>query len=98
VSCNLTSKLNKSTKRELYGMEHYKFRTRLQEKCVEHGCKFNIIPESYTSKTCTNCGNIKNDLGGNKIYKCSKCGMVLDRDVNGARNIYIKHTTLVSAL
>ena len=38
---------------------------------------------------CSKCGNIKHDLGINKIYECLKCNTVLDRDINGARNIYI---------
>ena len=49
-----------------------------------------LCTENYTSKACTNCGHIKQNLGGNKIYKCKKCKSVIDRDINGARNIYIK--------
>jgi transposase len=36
------------------------------------------------------CGNIKENLGGNKIYECDNCLAIMDRDINGARNIYIK--------
>ena len=43
-----------------------------------------------TSKMCSICGNIKEDLGGNKVYKCTNCKTVMDRDVNGARNIHIR--------
>jgi putative transposase len=43
-----------------------------------------------TSKMCSICGNIKEDLGGNETYKCQKCGTCIERDINGARNIYIK--------
>jgi len=24
------------------------------------------------------------------VYKCSSCNLVIDRDINGARNIFIK--------
>ena len=43
----------------------------------------------YTSKTCTSCGNKKEDLGGNKIYSCVKCNLTTDRDYNGCRNIFL---------
>ena len=44
--------------------------------------------EKGTSKTCTGCGMWQPDLGGNKEYKCKNesCGLVINRDVNGARN------------
>ena len=38
-----------------------------------------ICTEEYTSKTCGRCGEL-NDVKA----------LVIDRDVNGARNIYIK--------
>ena len=49
---------------------------------------FEVIDESYTSKTCHNCGSIKKDLTlKDRVYECSCCGFVLDRDQNAARNI-----------
>lgn len=39
---------------------------------------------------CSHCGNIHKNLGSNDTYKCINCEMVMDRDVNGARNIYTK--------
>jgi len=38
----------------------------------------------------TKCGNLKNDLGSSNIYNCEKCGISIDRDQNGARNILLK--------
>lgn len=41
-----------------------------------------------SSKTCSNCGNIKkNLLLSDRIYKCSKCGIIIDRDLNASINI-----------
>jgi putative transposase len=56
-------------------------------------CHLEIVTEEYTSKTCTKCGNIKYDLYGAETYRCSngECNLILDRDINGARNIYIKN-------
>jgi putative transposase len=39
-----------------------------------------------TTKTCSCCGN-KKEVGKDKIYKCSKCGLEADRDINAAKNI-----------
>jgi len=56
------------------------------------------VNESYTSKTCGRCGNINKELGSSKSYKCSKCHLEIDRDVNGARNIYLKNIGLDESL
>jgi len=49
-----------------------------------------MINEYRTSKCCSNCGNLKNDLGSNKEYNCEKCLKKYDRDVNASKNILIK--------
>jgi transposase len=51
-----------------------------------------IVPceEWYTSKTCSEYGDIDDDLGGNKIYKCKSCDSIMDRDLNAAKNILLK--------
>ena len=41
-----------------------------------------------SSKTCSRCGNIKSDLKlSDRIYKCGKCGLEIDRDLNAAINL-----------
>ena len=50
--------------------------------------------ESYTSKMCGMCDTIKHNLGGSKLFNCDNCGYVVDRDVNGARNIFRKALNL----
>ena len=52
--------------------------------------KYKKINEKYTSKMCCVCGNVKEDLGGKKIYKCENCKQQIDRDVGGAIGIGIK--------
>lgn len=41
-----------------------------------------------SSKTCSGCGNIKQDLTlGDRTYECPVCGLRMDRDMNAAVNI-----------
>ena len=90
ITSNDTSNLTNMTKRIGYSMSLYKFRKRLEYKCQAKRIKFKIINERYTSKMCSCCGKIHNNLGGSETFKCNGCKMVLDRDINGARNIYLK--------
>lgn len=80
----------KMTKRIGNSMRFYVFKNRLQYKCYLNGIKYTEIDEYCTSKCCSACGNYKSNLGQNKIYNCTKCGLVIDRDVNAAVNILIK--------
>ena len=47
--------------------------------------------EEYTSKTCGGCGRLNHSLGSKKVFECSHCKIVMDRDINAARNIFIKN-------
>ena len=41
-----------------------------------------------TSKTCSGCGHVKAKLAlSERTYRCARCGLVLDRDINAARNL-----------
>jgi putative transposase len=51
------------------------------------------VEESYTTKTCGCCGKINTKVGGSSTFNCEKSGYKEDRDVNGARNIWIKTMT-----
>jgi putative transposase len=86
--------INKSKKfcRNLLLLKHFTFRERLIAKSKrKNGCHIHVCTEEYTSKTCSVCGNINRDLGSDETYDCVKCNLKIDRDINGARNIYIKN-------
>lgn len=87
---NETGKISKMTKRIAYKMKLYTFRKRMMYKCHCKKIKYSIINERFTSKMCSHCGNVDDNLEGKKEYNCRKCEMMVDRDINGARNIYIK--------
>ena len=84
--------LSKITKRLMGMFSFYKFKERLKYKCDTYGKKLIIVDESYTSCTCTCCGKI-NRMGSKEIYECN-CGLTIDRDVMGSRNILIKSLRL----
>lgn len=67
---------------------HRKFRLKLAYMAEERACAVLFVSEAYTSKTCTNCGRIKHNLGGSKVFKCTCCCVRLDRD-GGCRNILL---------
>lgn len=71
-------------------LRFYVFKQRLQYKCYLNGIKYTEIDEYCTSKCCSNCGNFKKNLGPNKTYNCIKCKLVIDRDINAAKNILMK--------
>ena len=66
----------------------YKFRQILKYMGYKYGCQVIEVDEYMTTKTCSNCGRIK-DIGGSKVYDC-ECGMTADRDENSAKSIMKK--------
>ena len=65
------------------------FRQWLLSKAEETGADVIIQNEAYTSRTCSGCGNLQR-IGGSKIYRCRRCELDMDRDVNGARGIFLR--------
>lgn len=84
------NQLRKLTKRVISSFRFYKFKQRLEYKCLIYKRGFKEIDESYTSKMCSNCGWLNEKLGGSKIFNCKECKIRIDRDVNGSRGILIK--------
>ena len=48
------------------------------------------VNEAYTSKTRSWDGGIKSNLGGCQCHQGPKAGFGMDRDVNGARGIFLR--------
>ena len=83
-------RLNRRVKFVLNNLSHYTFRQRLLHKSKEYGCDVKVVTEEYTSKTCGNCGII-NNVGGKRNISCKSCNAEYHRDINGARNIFLKN-------
>jgi putative transposase len=55
---------------------------------MEYGIDVEIVPEDYTSKQCSICGNKhKNGRKHRGLYECKKTGKKINSDINAALNI-----------
>jgi putative transposase len=89
---NTVSKYNKLNKQMQNNWQLKIFVNQLEYKCKKYGRKLAKINEAYTSKTCCHCGSINHGLTPSiRTYKCADCGFEIDRDVNGAINIYNRY-------
>jgi transposase len=87
------SVLSKQTKLCMIAMKHGKFRTRLIEKSSEYaGSQVWTASEEYTTQTCGACLKLNKHVGSSKVFRCPnpECGLVIDRDWNGSRNLLVK--------
>jgi len=87
--------LPKCVKRELNALSHTKFRFRLKTKAETCGRTVYFVEERFTSKMCGNCLTL-HDVGSNLEYICPSCDINLHRDINGARNIFLKRVDKVN--
>lgn len=54
-----------------------------------------VCDEPWTTKTCSHCGRINHRITVQKTFWCPECNYVCDRDVNAARNIFLKNERLI---
>lgn len=94
---NVNSQLglkNKHLARTTADQHWYEFKRQLKYKSDWYGKHFRVVDEKYTSKTCSNCGHVIGSLNLNiRRWKCPKCNIQHDRDVNAAKNILTVGTT-----
>ena len=83
------------TARAMCTWSHYCFRQHLLHKARKHPWREVVVcTEEYISKTCGCCGHINKGLGGSKVFHCPACCAELDRDINGACNIFLRYLTV----
>jgi IS605 OrfB family transposase len=65
------------------------FRRQLSYKSAWHGGRMIVADRWFaSSKKCSGCGAVKAKLPlSERTYRCDTCGLVLDRDLNAARNL-----------
>ena len=90
-------RIGKKSVRQMLTLSHYKFKQRLLEKAAQHGKHVIVVNEAYTSKTVSWTGEVKKNIGGQKIITAED-GTSMHRDLNGARGILVRFLTWIHAL
>ncbi len=83
--------IRRNTCRQMLDLNHYGFKLRLKWYAKKYGKHVVDCNEAYTSKTRTWDGTLNDRLGSTKILKGD--GFTIDRDINGARNVFLKGLT-----
>ena len=80
---------NRRLSRAIGSVSWSSFITKLEYKIAENqGCIVKIDRFYPSSKTCSNCGNVKKELKlSERTYHCNECGFTIDRDLNASINI-----------
>ena len=65
------------------------FRRQLAYKAAWYGCRVIVADRWFaSSKTCSGCGWVDGYLTlANRTFRCQVCGLVVDRDLNAAKNL-----------
>ena len=64
-------------------------RRMLQYKCAWYGSRLVVCDRWFpSSKRCSGCGTVRAQLSRReRTFRCARCGLQLDRDINAARNL-----------
>lgn len=81
---------NHKLAKSLADVSFYEFNRQLEYKASYQERQIYIVGNFYpSSKICGNCGSIKQDLTlKDRVYKCSNCGNIIDRDINASINLH----------
>lgn len=80
---------NRLLARHIAGVGMAELRRQIEYKAQWSGVHVHVADRWYpSSKTCSGCGVVKAKLRlSERVYRCDACGLVLDRDLNAARNL-----------
>ena len=82
-------RIRSKTARMMLTFRHYEFKQRLKWKAWQRGALVLDVNEAYTSKTRSWDGAVNTKLGGAKVIR-DETGFGMDRDINGARGIFLR--------
>ena len=82
-------RIRSKTARMMLSFRHYEFKRRLRWKAWQRGALVIDVNEAYTSKTRSWDGTVNARLGGARVIR-DESGFGMDRDVNGARGIFLR--------
>lgn len=82
-------KENKNISSSIQITNFRKFINKIKEITNKLNITLKQVDKYYpSSKICSGCNNKKEDLKlSDRIYKCNKCGLIIDRDLNAAINL-----------
>jgi len=64
------------------------FKEILSYKCKLYGLNLVLVDRFFpSSKTCSKCSSIKDIKLSERVYNCTSCNLVIDRDLNASLNI-----------
>ena len=88
---------NRHLSKAVAQQKFFEFKTKLISKCKENNIELRIVNRWYpSSKLCHNCGNVKKDLKlSDRVYRCSVCDYVEDRDINASLNLRDANTYII---
>ena len=61
-------------------------------KAESAGCRVIFVNPEGTTQQCSRCGAVVPKTLADRVHNCPSCGLVLDRDLNAARNILKRST------
>jgi putative transposase len=80
---------SKELNKRFHSLPFRKLQEIVEYKALLEGIEVRYLPKKEvrnTSRTCHRCGHVA-QIGVGRIYKCPKCGMEYDRDLNACINI-----------
>lgn len=91
---NANRKLHSKVVRRMMVWSHYRFKQHLLQRARVTGTLIVEVEEYYTSQTCGMCGTLNKKEMEERTFECEHCGLKLDRDMNGSRNILLRYLTI----
>ena len=61
-------------------------RDKMSSCCEESGVRFSLQSSAYRSQRCSQCGLVLKSSRSGKTFACESCGLVIDADLNAAKN------------
>ena len=76
----------RNTSRKMKHWSNPEIVTRLAQVAEEFGVRINLQSNAYRSQRCSGCGHVLKKARKGKLYICPICGLVMDADINAAKN------------
>ncbi|MFS8877980.1 MULTISPECIES: RNA-guided endonuclease InsQ/TnpB family protein [unclassified Synechococcus] len=76
----------------------YEFKRQLEYKAKLYGCQLAVADRFYpSSQLCSRCGHQQKIPLHQRVFRCEKCGFVIDRDLNASHNLVKWYQTTLSS-